>query len=77
MTLMFQGSKTSLEAKRAELIERGVPKDTVQGYYEFTCYHSFGSTSTASGVVWGRSTYVRTECKNESGITLKELGKKD
>ncbi|WP_158227794.1 GIY-YIG nuclease family protein [Estrella lausannensis] len=63
--IVFKGSRASLEetpsfplslkAKRMELIDRGVLKDSGQGYYEFTCDHSFGSPSTAAGVVQGRS----------------------
>ena len=61
-----------LIALRQDLISEGVVED-VGDRYRFLQDHVFGSPSTASGVVLGRSSNGRTEWKTKNGTTLKEL----
>jgi hypothetical protein len=82
---VFKGSQASfdetnslpqaLKAKRRELIDKEIMKDSGKKYYEFTCDFSFGSPSTAAGVIQGRSVNGRTEWKNADGVPIKELEK--
>jgi Domain of unknown function (DUF4357) len=57
---------------RQELVEKGVLKSG-QNSYVFSQDYVFSSPSTAGGVVLGRSTNGRTEWKDQSGRTLKEI----
>lgn len=61
-----------LRALRRSLIENGVlVKDGDR--YQFTQDYSFGSPSTAAGVVLGRNSNGRMDWKDAQGRTLKEL----
>jgi len=57
---------------RAELIRQGVLHD-VGPVYEFTQDYTFGSPSTASGVILGRTSNGRVEWKTAEGRTLKSI----
>jgi hypothetical protein len=57
---------------RAELIQQGVIVD-LDSVLVFAQDYTFGSPSTASGVILGRADNGRTSWRDKSGTTLKEL----
>lgn len=57
---------------RASLIERGVLEERGE-FYMFTQDYVFNSASMAAAVLLGRSSNGRTEWKNSSGKSLKEI----
>jgi hypothetical protein len=61
-----------LRALRADLVDRAVLRLTGE-HYVFAQDYTFGSPSTAAGVVLGRSANGRVEWKDQQGRTLKEV----
>ena len=57
---------------RAELVRQGVLRDAGM-FYEFTQNYTFGSPSTASGVLLGRTSNGRIEWKTSDGRTLRSI----
>lgn len=57
---------------RKDLLEQGVVEDGGASYV-FTQDHVFGSPSTASGIILGRTDNGRTTWKTKDGKTLKEI----
>ncbi len=61
-----------MSALRRDLIDEGVVED-IGDRFRFVQDHVFGSPSSASGVVLGRTSNGRVEWKAKNGTTLKEL----
>lgn len=61
-----------LKELRAELLRQGVLVDH-GGFYTLTQDYTFGSPSTAAGVLLGRAANGRTEWRSSDGTTLKQL----
>jgi hypothetical protein len=61
-----------LSETRKELVRQGVLRDAGQ-VFEFTQDYTFGSPSTASGVLLGRTSNGRVEWKTVDGRTLKSV----
>jgi Domain of unknown function (DUF4357) len=61
-----------LRMLRKALIQNGVIVKK-ENYYQFTQSYTFNSSSTAGGVVMGRSINGRTSWKDSTGVPLKEL----
>lgn len=61
-----------MKNKRLELLNNGVLVEK-DGLYIFTQDYTFGSPSTASGVILGRADNGRTSWRTEDGVTLKEI----
>jgi hypothetical protein len=61
-----------LRETRAELIRQGLFRDAGQAF-ELTQDYTFGSPSTASGVLLGRTSNGRVEWKTADGRTLKSV----
>lgn len=57
---------------RGELVRQGVLRDTGP-VFELTQDYTFGSPSTASGVLLGRTSNGRVEWKSADGRTLKSI----
>lgn len=57
---------------RRTLVEQEILYD-VGDHYEFKADYSFGSPSTAAGVILGRPTNGRTDWKDSDGRTLKQI----
>lgn len=61
---------------RKELLRQGVFSGSGETF-TFTQDYVFGSPSTASGVILGRTSNGRVEWKNEEGVSLKQLQDED
>jgi len=72
MTTSMQQQMHGIVDLRQELITNGVLKIVLDSYV-FQQDYSFSSPSTAAAIVLGRSANGRTEWKDESGRTLKEI----
>jgi len=66
----------NLTELRRTLVEKGVIADA-DGVYRFAQDYTFGSPSTAAGVVLGRSANGRVEWKDGQGRSLKEMQEMD
>jgi hypothetical protein len=62
----------SVHSLRQDMIQTGVVV-SVEGNYKFDRDYTFPSPSSAAGVVLGRSSNGRTEWKDKTGRTLKEI----
>lgn len=63
---------SALKAMREELLSKQILFKSEKDHYIFSRDFTFGSPSTAAGVVQGRSSNGRIDWKDERGVSLKE-----